>query len=112
MLKEVKTILRSASFWNCLQIFDNFSELALNIFQCIEVYKIRFCIRLITITVHFVQIRFCNVVNQTWWRRITFEKSFFDFGYIIIKTSPCISYFVSTIKTYFVKTRSKTVKIK
>ena len=43
-------------------------------------YFIRFWIRLITITMHFVQIRLCNFVNQKWWKRM-FQNFFLDYKF-------------------------------
>ena len=64
---------------------------------------IRFWIRLINTTVHFVQVRLCNFVNKKRWKRITFYV-LRDFGYIIMKPSPCILNFISTINWEFYKT--------
>ena len=70
ILKEIKTILKSVSFLNCLQIFGNFFlnllEIFPNLWKFITTSFIKFFIRLITITMHFVQIRLCRFVNQKW----------------------------------------------
>ena len=56
-------------FW---QLFLNLLWMFSNVWKFIKTFFIRFWIRLINSTRHIVQIRFCNSVNQKWWRRITF----------------------------------------
>ena len=58
-----------ADIW---QLFLNLLWIFSNVWKFIKTLFIRFWIRLINATMHIVQTRLCNSVNQKWWKRITF----------------------------------------